>query len=700
MLKFCLPLCLLLTAFSLFAQPKIKLVDYANGFTRPVDIAYAPGDNRLFIVEQRGYIWILDDAGNRLPDTFLNIDARVNSTGNEQGLLGLAFDPNYAQNGYFYVNYIKNDGNTRIARFSVTANPNVADPNSEAILLEQAQPYPNHNGGCLKFGPDGYLYAGLGDGGSGGDPQGNAQNPATYLGKILRLDVHSDSLGNYGIPPDNPFIGNTSFKPEIWSYGWRNPWRFSFDRATGDLWVADVGQGTWEEIDYEPAGSAGGNYGWRCYEGTHAYSTGGCQPQSAYLSPIFEYQHSTANGCSVTGGFVYRGGEYADLQGLYVFVDYCSGRWWYIRHNPDETFTATILADLSTFQYSSLGEDVHGNLYVASLSGKIQKVTELCSSFQVSGVADSAVCDQSFSGTIFLDVQGGQAPYSFAWSNGKTDQNIVYLNPDTYMLVASDANGCERRDTFVIENLSPPAPVLLSPDTVWLCPDQAPSFQLAASGAPDGYGYQWFRNGDYIPSAQDSVYQGTQPGTYQARLSGICSTALSAPVEVTMVTVPGGLPQPYVSGDTIFAPNLPGFQVGYQWLFGADTLVGATDSFYIATQSGDYRVDMAFLLNGCLIPVSDSIHVELSGTSLPAGVQHFSLMPNPTTGNMLLLLDLKHNGHTTLSLADAAQRQIFLQTHQEQHLSVPLDLHMLPAGNYFLTVQTEEGSFVRKVVKQ
>lgn len=250
---------------SIKAQPDIAVTVFSNGFSKPVDIANC-GDDRLFILEQHtGRIYILDKNGDRLNTPFLQLPGVGQS--NEQGLLGLAFHPDYLNNGYFFINYSLPNGNSRISRFSVSANdPNIANMASELVLLEVDQPFSNHNGGCLKFGPDGYLYAGFGDGGSGGDPQANGQNLQTLLGKILRLDV--DNGSPYAIPASNPYVNNPNALGEIWSFGNRNPWRFSFDRATGDLWIGDVGQNSWEEIDFQPANSGGGeNYGWRCYEG-------------------------------------------------------------------------------------------------------------------------------------------------------------------------------------------------------------------------------------------------------------------------------------------------------------------------------------------------------------------------------------------------------------------------------------------------
>ncbi len=335
----------------------------ASGFLRPVDIQNAgDGSGRLFIVEQAGRILVYQN-GRVSPTPFLNIIDEVGSSGNEQGLLGLAFHPQYMQNGFFYVNYTDRNGNTVIARFQVSSDPNVADPASETALLHVEQPYENHNGGVLAFGPDGYLYAGLGDGGSGGDPQGNGQNTGVLLGKILRLDANSGDP--YAVPADNPF-GN-----EVWAYGLRNPWRFSFDRATGEFWIGDVGQGAWEEIDYLPAGSPGGaNFGWNYMEGNHEYE--GSVPQGL-TPPVAEYSHSEG-GCSVTGGYVYRGAELPEWQGIYLYGDYCSGIIWGLIRSGGG-WQSQVLFSQTGMNISSFGVDEAGELYIADLQGSILRLT-------------------------------------------------------------------------------------------------------------------------------------------------------------------------------------------------------------------------------------------------------------------------------------------------------------------------------------
>ena len=325
-----------------------------EGLDRPVDLQSAQdGTGRLFIIEKYGAIRIFKD-GQLSPQPFLNIDDRVNDDSNEMGLLGLAFHPNFEQNGYFYVNYTGDGGNTRISRF--TANGDVADPNSEQVLMVIDQPFPNHNGGAVAFGPDGYLYLGLGDGGAAGDPFKNGQNTETLLGKLLRIDVNNGDP--YAIPADNPF-GN-----EVWAYGLRNPWRISFDRATGDLWIGDVGQNQYEEIDYLPAGSPGGaNFGWSVMEGLHGYD-GEAQP--GLLLPVVEYSHEI--GCSVTGGYVYRG-SMPEWNGVYLYGDYCSGSVSGLILVDGQWQSRVLFEAVATI--TSFGQDEAGELYFTSDNGSI-----------------------------------------------------------------------------------------------------------------------------------------------------------------------------------------------------------------------------------------------------------------------------------------------------------------------------------------
>ncbi len=345
----------------------------ASGLSSPLYLTSPPGDTeRLFIVEQGGAVRIVRN-GTLLTAPFLDIAANI-SSGGERGLLGLAFDPEYSTNGRFYVHYTDVAGNTRVSTFlRSSADPNQADPASEQLVLAAEQPFPNHNGGQLSFGPDGYLYLGLGDGGSGGDPEGRGQDLTDLLGSILRLDVRTTTP--YTIPADNPFAGRTGARPEVWSYGLRNPWRFSFDRANGDLYVGDVGQSAWEEIDVSPASDGAGkglNFGWNIMEGKHCFGASSCD-QAGLALPVLEYDHG--QGCSITGGYVYRGAAIPDLQGHYFYGDYCRGWVRSIRIDGGtivQNFQWPALALGNNL--TSFGEDAAGELYVMSAGGEVFRI--------------------------------------------------------------------------------------------------------------------------------------------------------------------------------------------------------------------------------------------------------------------------------------------------------------------------------------
>lgn len=385
---------------STLAWPNLTFELVAGGFASPVFVTHAGDDSgRIFVVEQAGRIQIIQN-GVVLDQPFLDIHDRVRSPasggGGEEGLLSLAFAPDYAQSGRFYVYYTNQDGNNVLARVQVTSDPDRADANSEQeILLFQHPNFENHNGGLLVFGPDGYLYIGTGDGGGGGDPQGNAQNPGSLLGKLLRIDVEfqptssftpthqaflplirqangNSSLMPYRIPPDNPFVGQSGYREEIWALGLRNPWRYSFDLSTGDLYIADVGQNLVEEVDFQPADSPGGqNYGWNIMEGDRCYQSVNCDTSGLTL-PIFTYTHTY--GCSITGGYVYRGPNNPGMQGIYFFADYCSGRIWGLQKSGN-SWTHQILTQTS-YNVSSFGEDQAGRLYLVDKGGSVYRVVE------------------------------------------------------------------------------------------------------------------------------------------------------------------------------------------------------------------------------------------------------------------------------------------------------------------------------------
>jgi glucose/arabinose dehydrogenase len=350
----------------------LRLADLARGLESPVDVKSSrDGSGRLFAVEKAGRVRVIRDGALAAPP-FLDISRRVGSTAPEQGLLGIAFHPDFGSPGaagarLFYVNYTDASGDTVVAEFRVTGDPEVADPASERIVLTTDQPAANHNGGNLAFGPDGKLYIGLGDGGASGDKYRNAQNPASLLGKMLRIDPVASATGPYSVPVDNPFAGDATYRAEIWAYGLRNPWRYSFDRATGDLYIGDVGQGTWEEVDLQPAGSAGGqNYGWPILEGNHCYQGGtGCDGEGRTVRPIVEYSHD--EGCSIPGGYVYRGSAIPALEGSYVFGDYCAGTI-FAAFRSGGAWRRASLADTG-LSISAFGEQDDGELLVIDYAG-------------------------------------------------------------------------------------------------------------------------------------------------------------------------------------------------------------------------------------------------------------------------------------------------------------------------------------------
>ena len=343
----------------------LALEPVAGGLESPVGIANAgDGSERLFVLEQVGRIRIVRDR-ELVGTPYLDLTDRVGSSANEQGLLGLAFHPDYANNGTFFVNYTDRQGDTVVSRFSVSADPDRADSASETQILTIPQPAGNHNGGHLAFSPDGFLYVGTGDGGGAGDQYGNGQNGSTLLGAMLRLDV--DGAQPYAVPAGNPFVGDPAVRDEIWATGLRNPWRYSFDRLTGDLYIADVGQNQYEEVNFQPSAAAGGqNYGWPIMEGQHCFPSDRDCVQAGLTLPVTEYDHS--QGCSVTGGYVYRGQQFPALAGIYVYGDFCSGRLWGLAPAQEGAWKAAEVAQVD-IRISAFGEDEAGELYLVDRAG-------------------------------------------------------------------------------------------------------------------------------------------------------------------------------------------------------------------------------------------------------------------------------------------------------------------------------------------
>ncbi|MCZ2277208.1 MAG: PQQ-dependent sugar dehydrogenase [Bacteroidia bacterium] len=547
----------LITSIAVFALATfskaqgISFTLFTSPLNRVVDIQHA-GDERLFLVEKAGIIKICDLSGVVNPNPFLDITALVNSSYSEQGLLGLVFHPDYKSNRFFYVNYTDLAGNSVIARYQTSnQNPDSADVSSAFIVMTYNQPYVNHNGGSMNFGTDGYLYISTGDGGNNGDPDNNGQNKQTLLGKILRIDVDGGNL--YTIPECNPFKGSSSSLAEIWAYGLRNPWRCSFDRLTGDFWIGDVGEGLWEEVNVQRHTSTGGeNYGWRCYEATHAYNSSGCQPAAAYVMPVFEYSHSAGSGnCSVTGGYVYRGARFADLFGKYVFGDYCSGNIWSIdSRSLDSAYSGTF----SNGEISCFGQDVYGELYVArnAPAGEVYKLESMnCAPVASFSITDTVTFCNSATG--ILRVVKTNLAYSYEWYfNGSlvaVTDTLVASQPGNYSLKVTASQACisQSPDVYVRFGTSVAAGFTGLPDTI--CINGGGPVQL--TGSPAG---GVFSGSGISGTMFDPVLAGE--GSHCIRysftnLQGCTSTT----VQTAMVVICGGIEDPELKDGIRVAPN-------------------------------------------------------------------------------------------------------------------------------------------------
>ncbi|WP_422105012.1 PQQ-dependent sugar dehydrogenase [Winogradskyella sp.] len=447
----------------------LELELFVSGLNRPVNIKHA-GDDRLFVVEQNGTIRIATSAGTLEPFPFLDITGRVGDIGgigDERGLLGLAFHPDYATNGYFFVNYINNSGDTVISRFSRnTTNPSLADSTSELIILTYDQPFPNHNGGDLAFGADGYLYISSGDGGSGGDPQDNGQDLENLLGKILRIDVNNSSVSDpYDIPADNPFVGNAAANDEIWAYGLRNPWKFSFDRLTNDIWIADVGQNEFEEINRASSTDAGLNYGWRCYEANSTFNTLDCPNANTLTFPVAEYSHFNDGDfkCSITGGYRYRGSTYPNFDGLYFFADYCSEEIGFLRF---ESGNWNMTLEGFSGDWVAFGEDISGELLVASISGSIFRLTDALLSVDENALSTLTIYPNPAEDILHVDfsnnttsipmemtiydIQGKSIKSLLKTNDAVQDINISDLKSGFYVLKITSEDGPQISKKLVI----------------------------------------------------------------------------------------------------------------------------------------------------------------------------------------------------------------------------------------------------------
>ncbi len=475
------------------AQPQLDVELLSSGFNSPVGLVNA-GDERLFVIEQRGHVQILDQEGIKAETPFLDLSDVVSQSGFETGLLGLAFHPAYSETGYFYVNYTREtDGATVVSRFSVdTDNPDQADRESEVQMFTVEQPYSNHNGGQLLFGPDGYLYIALGDGGDAGDPHDNGQDLTTLLGKMLRIDVNADNDSVYVVPSDNPFVDNEEALGEIWAYGLRNPWRSSFDRHTGDFWIADVGQNDFEEVNFQPTNSSGGeNYGWRCYEADTPFNTDNCGDEENYVFPVFDYPHQ-GEGCSgsVTGGYVYRGAIYSGMFGIFVMADFCTGNVYTITPTS-EGFEGTHVGNFGAGEITSFGEDQYGELYVVMQSaGEIHKLVETgdCNPVAVISSSDTALVVEPDSSLMIQTSYNPALAYQWYMNDepiaGEVQHELEVTEEGNYSVhVTNPDNGCTSISEPVEVNLVPTSVTLKDLEGVSIYPNPATDV-LRVKGLP------------------------------------------------------------------------------------------------------------------------------------------------------------------------------------------------------------------------
>ncbi len=666
---------------SLQAQEAIRLNLVTRGLSIPVYLTHA-GDDRLFVIEKQGRIRIIRN-GILSATPYLNIVSKVNSRGNEQGLLGLAFHPDYKKNGLFYVNYsAQGAGNTIVAEYKVRPNDSErADSLSERILLNIPQPFTNHNGGCMHFGMDGYLYIGMGDGGSGGDPQNLSQNPRSLLGKMLRIDV--DTSSSYRIPDSNPYKSSATYLPEIWASGLRNPWRFSFDRLTGDMWIGDVGQGEWEEIDFQSGDSKGGeNYGWRCYEGNAAYNTAGCSPRNTYDFPIYDYRSDDAQlGCSVTGGYVYREKPESYLYGTYIYGDYCSGYIWGMTRDSSGMVTNRTLIRTGRNQVSSFGEDFSGALYVVAIAeGAVYRISDTCQ-LRVQQAVWNPSCSSKEDGVIELISNATESSYS--WSTGDTSSRLEGLGAGAYTVTVTSGS-CRVVQNFNLVN--PPVktacivPVLRSEicesDSLLLqaCPDSAASL------------YFWYRDSILISGITESKIYLREPGRYSLRFEDSlgCLSESSAEVDLIVNPIPDK-PSIIRSGDSLL--TIAGFQL-YRWYRDGQLVSEGPENFYLLDVKGSYELVVSDS-NGCESLRSDPFLAVPSSTEQTRKNQ-LEIYPNPGSG-IFSIEGLDHmQPPFQLKLSTAAGELVLSKTIDDILALRRLDLGFLPRGTYLLTISVRQ----------
>ena len=681
--------CLLLNAQS---QPiELRLNTIKQGFSSVSSLAHCD-DERLFVVEQAGKIRFFYPENPLLaPVTFLDISNKVKFNG-EEGLLGLAFDTCYIQNGRFYVFYTDLNGNQVVSRFTTNqAHPDTTDPLTEVVLLNIPHPtYTNHNGGCIQMhSQNGYLYIASGDGGGGGDPLNNAQNGQSLSGKLLRIDTE----GN--IPDSNPFVNNSGFKDEIWAYGLRNPWRFSFDRLTNDLWIADVGQNNIEEIDFQPDSSRGGeNYGWKCYEGTANYS--GCTLTSK-VDPVFEYDHSL--GCSVTGGYVYRGNLFSDLYGRYFLSDYCSGRIWSVIQTAPGVFADTLHGKFTSNVYTTFGEDASGELYLAEKSGKIVRLeSNGAPRAEIDAVYFWPLCE----GMPLTLRTGFHRELTYQWYRNDTLlensqlNSITVTQSGTYTVRAERQNGQATISAPFVLTLEPKIKAQLTTSDDSLCEYTDAPIQL--EGTPAVGQFSGIRvNGQQFDPAQ--LGAGKYPVTYQYKSPTGCQ-AIPDTAYITLLPLPtvelNGLREVYcldAPPDTLSASPSGGIIAG----------PGIESNIFSPSVAGlgEHLITYTFTdENGCSTVEEIPISVEVCASIRHVSQTKLEIFPNPFTEGQPILIKGLAPGTEHIQVIDTHGKLIFQQPVTSSAVEAWLAIGHHPSGIYLVkTIEKSQTSHSARIIK-
>jgi len=662
---------------------KIELQSITSELSDLVDIITVDAEQML-AVQKTGEVYSLPIDGSAPPSLYVDISDRV-VVGGERGLLGLAVHPDYNSNGYVYLHYTGSGTVSTLSRFEEVNG--TLDPDSEFIILTQSQPFNNHNAGAIHFGPDGYLYIPFGDGGSAEDPGNRSQNPQTWLGKMLRIDVNGGAP--YTVPADNPFVDSSDTLPEIWSIGLRNPWKFSFDMLTGDMYIADVGQYDWEEVSYQPSESAGGeNYGWKCQEGFEVFDPNACGDDITYTSPIHVYANNqNQDGCSITGGYVHRNMDEPYLYGKYIYGDYCSGKIWALSVDDCGQWHNEELLEVQNFNLSTFGQDQDGSVYVGLYNGRIQKITPVCA-LQVSLIVQDETCAGSADGS--LTVESNSTTYSLTID--AADANS--LAAGTYTVLISDENGCEVSECISVaagETLHVPDITVFDPQ-ITLCEGEVST--LTGPGmAPAGLQYVIYR--DSIPVLTATSLEGLEleGGIYNiAYTDGTCISDAVPFIEVVLVPKQDIEIMPF--GETISATA--GF-IAYQWFSNGELLPSEISQVLSTFVVGDSYTVLGIDELGCSTNMSEAFTATNIDNLLVT--MKYSLQHNPVTDRLVVLSDSGISAGTQYTIYDMTGKALTTAT-----ISRPVDRLVIPSaalipGSYILILNSQSGAETLQFVK-